>query len=188
MMPDRLHTAWFAIVTIPCLLALTTGSAEAGPTACTGGSTVTCMGNQSAGITSGTDFDPNVVDRLQVRNLTANIGPFTSSIAWGILWQASASNAPASMSLDVLSQQFSIVTMSGLGAGIGLDSARSNGSSGSTNPTGGTGGAGQAGRPISASSQIDITALAFSGGAGIDLEVARGQWRQRRHRHNRKRR
>jgi len=58
--------------------AFSTGEALAGPDACvTLGSTVTCQGNQSAGITSvgGTDFASPPVDTLNVNSLTQDIVP-----------------------------------------------------------------------------------------------------------------
>jgi autotransporter-like protein len=52
-------------------------SAQAGPGPClpVGGVTVTCTGDQSAGIASGTDFDYPPTTTLNVNGLTANITP-----------------------------------------------------------------------------------------------------------------
>jgi len=49
---------------------------KAGPTACvTVGTTATCQGNQSAGVSSNTDFNPAVVNTLNVNALTTDIAP-----------------------------------------------------------------------------------------------------------------
>jgi hypothetical protein len=61
--------------------------ADAGPGPCIVGpaNVVTCSGNQSDGIESGTDFDPVAIDTLNVNNLTQNIAP--AAAVSGIFFQ-----------------------------------------------------------------------------------------------------
>jgi len=60
-------------------LMLLPGAAHAAPNACTvDGNVVTCTGNQSAGIASGTDFIVPPIDTLNVNTLTQAIAPATT--------------------------------------------------------------------------------------------------------------
>ena len=70
------RAALLGTVAAGALWSMTPKPARAGPDACTtAGATATCQGNQSGGIASGVDFDPVVVDTLNVNSLTTNIAP-----------------------------------------------------------------------------------------------------------------
>ena len=157
MIPNRLPAFRSAIVVMSCLLALASGRVEAGPTPCTIGETaVVCSGDQSAGVISNIDFNPAGIDVLRVNNLTTDIRP--SITAGGILWLA-APSTPSFMDLTAISTQFSIVTTSSTGVGIGVDSA--------------TTGAGQAGRDITVVDSIAVHTEAPSARA-IDINTRAG--------------
>lgn len=57
------------------------GNVQAAPDACAPGApgSVVCAGDQSDGIVDGVDFDPTLIERLVVRDLTADIAPATGT-------------------------------------------------------------------------------------------------------------
>lgn len=73
---QRWRTVLLGTVAASALLFGYGRTARAGPDACvTAGNTATCQGNQSNGIASGADFNPAVVDTLNVNSLTTDIAP-----------------------------------------------------------------------------------------------------------------
>ena len=79
-MSARQRSAWLAVVASAGLAWLlgTVSPVAAKPDACTVDSstlTVTCSGNQSAGVKSGTDFPDNKYNNVDVDNLTTPIAP-----------------------------------------------------------------------------------------------------------------
>jgi len=74
--PDRWHVMRLRAIAAAALMLGWPGMASAGPVGCTTvGTTATCTGNQSGGITTGVDFLAPPVTTLNVNALTANIAP-----------------------------------------------------------------------------------------------------------------
>ena len=94
------HAApWLGSVCATALLLgsimLAAGPGEAKPDNCTvNGSTVTCAGNQSAGIQSGRDFNSSNTSTLNVQNLSTDITP--AGAVPGILVSNGTSTRPTS--------------------------------------------------------------------------------------------
>lgn len=124
--------------------------AKAGPAACTTvGTTVTCTGDQSAGISSTTDFNPATVDTLNVNSLTTNITP---SGATGIYFVRSGASDTITINSDIAPHSISMTGAGGIFAsangGVTIDNT-------------GT----------IATNSVGITALSLNGGAGGAVTV-----------------
>ncbi len=122
--------------------------AKAGPAACTTvGTTVTCTGDQSGGISSVTDFNPATVDTLNVNSLTTNIAPAAGTA--GILFFRYGASDTVTINSNIAPHSISAVTLPGItasayggvtinntgdihSAGVGIDALSLNAGAGGT--------------------------------------------------------
>lgn len=89
--------------------------AKAGPAACTTvGTTVTCTGDQSAGISSAIDFNAATVDTLNVNSLTTNITPAAGTA--GILFFRYGASDTVTINSNIAPHSISAVTLPGITA------------------------------------------------------------------------
>ena len=150
---------------------LAAGPGEAKPDNCTvNGSTVTCAGNQSAGIQSGRDFNSSNTSTLNVQNLSTDITP--AGAVPGIL--VSNGTSTSTYFLNVLLGSRKIST-SGAGAhGIIISGQGGTGGGGSNcnDPTaitcqaGGSGGTGGLARPPQVTFQGTVIATSQGSSSG----------------------
>lgn len=109
------HLAVGLFATLTLFAALPAPHASAGPCVAGPAGTITCSGDQSAGIASGTDFPVPATDTLIVNGLTANIAP--PAFGRGIHFQSLGS-----VSLDTAASSFSVITTGNVAIGINLRS------------------------------------------------------------------
>ncbi|AXK82305.1 autotransporter domain-containing protein [Pseudolabrys taiwanensis] len=109
------RAALLGTVATGALWMMTPRPAKAGPAACTiAGTTATCTGDQSGGVSSTTDFNGATVDTLNVNSLTTNITPAAGTA--GILFFRYGASDTVTINSNVAPHSISAVTLPGITA------------------------------------------------------------------------